>query len=70
MKERIRYFKDISPFEFILLRKRLGFKRYIKTRKRDEKEWEILLRIYLKKIEEKEKEDFIFIDKRVRKLKL
>ncbi|MBI5286814.1 MAG: hypothetical protein HY878_04385 [Deltaproteobacteria bacterium] len=70
MKVRTRKYKDISPVDFLLLRERLGLKRYRKTIPRDEEERRILLRLALKRIEEKEKDDYIPIGFRRRKLKL
>jgi len=70
MKKRIIKFEDISPVEFLLLRQKLGFGRYIETVKRDEEERRILLNLGLKKIEEKEKDDFILLGYRRRKVKI
>ena len=70
MRLRIRKYEDISPIEFLVLRDKLGFKRYRRTRKRDEEKRKILLELGLKKIEEKEKEDFIPVGFRRRKVKI
>jgi len=70
MRIRIRKYEDISPIEFLVLRDKLGFKRYRRTRKRDEEKRKILLELGLKKIEEKEKEDFIPVGFRRRKVKI
>jgi len=70
MKIRTRKFEDISPVEFLVMRKRLGLKRYRKTAKRDVEERNILLSLGLKKIEEKEKDDFILVGYRRRRLKI
>ena len=67
---RTRKFKDISGIDFMLLRERLGLKRYRKTRARDSEKKRILLNLALKKIEEKERDDFIPIGYRKRKLKI
>ena len=69
-EEKDKKFEDISPVEFLLLRQKLGFGRYIKTVKRDEEERRILLELGLKKIEEKEKDDFIPLGYRRRKVKI
>jgi len=58
-ERKIKKFEDIRPVEFLLLREKLGLKRYKKTTKRDEEGRRILLELALKKIEEKEKDDFI-----------
>ena len=70
MKKRIKKFEDISPIEFLLLREKLGIRRYRKTTKRDEEKRKILLDLGLKKIEEKEKDDFIPLGYRRRKVKI
>ena len=68
MKTKVKKFKEISGIEMILLRQKLGFKRYRKTRSRDKRKKEILLKLALKKIEEKEREDFLLVGFRRRKL--
>ncbi len=70
MKQRINKFEEVSPTEFLILRDRLGFKRYLKRAKRDEEERKILLDLGLKKIEEKEKDDFIPLGHKRRRLKI
>jgi hypothetical protein len=70
MKVRIKKYEDVSPVEFLVLRDKLGLRRYRKTAKRDEGERKILLNLGLKKIEEKEKDDFIPLGYRRRRLKI
>ncbi|MBI5050691.1 MAG: hypothetical protein HZC11_07460 [Nitrospirae bacterium] len=70
MKSRIKKYEDISPVEFLVLRDHLGFGRYRKTTKRDNEERKILLDLGLKKMVEKEKEDFILVGNKRRKLKI
>jgi len=70
MTKKIKKYEGISPVEFLLLREKLGIKRYRKTAKRDEEKRKILLELALKKIEEKEKEDFIPLGFRRRKVKI
>lgn len=70
MKIRTKKYEDISPVEFLMLREKLGLRRYRKTAKRDEEERKILLDLGLKKIEEKEKDDFISVGYKRRKLKV
>jgi len=70
MKIRVRKYEEASPVEFLVLRDRLGLKRYRKSTKRDEEEREILLDLGLKKMEEKEKDDFIPVGYRRRRLKI
>jgi hypothetical protein len=70
MKVRIKKYEELSPVEFLLLREKLGFKRYRKTLRRNEEERKILLDLGLKKMEEKEKDDFIPLGYRRRKVKV
>lgn len=70
MKVRIKKYEELSPVEFLLLREKLGFKRYRKTLRRDEEERKILLDLAMKKMEEKEKDDFILLGYRIRKVKI
>ncbi|MGQ9646907.1 MAG: hypothetical protein ACUVWO_10250 [Thermodesulfobacteriota bacterium] len=69
MRKRVKKYEEISPVEFLLLREKLGLKRYRKTVKRDEEKRKILLELGLKKIEEKEKDDFTPLGYRRRKVK-
>lgn len=68
MKLRVRTFEERSPSEFLLLREQLGIGRYRKQRKRDEEKRKILIELALKKIEEKEKDNFILVGFRRRKV--
>lgn len=70
MKIRIKKYEDISPVEFLLLRERLGIKRYRKWVERDAEERKILLYLGLKKMEEKERDDFTPVGYRRRRLKI
>lgn len=70
MKIRIKKYEDVSPVEFLVLRDKLGLRKYRKTTKRDEEERKILLDLGLKKIEKKEKNDFISVGYRRRRLKI
>jgi hypothetical protein len=70
MKRRLKKFEEGSPVEFLLLREQLGMKRYRKGSKRDEEKRKILLELGLKRIKEKEKDDFILLGYRKRKVKL
>ena len=69
-KIRTRKYEEVSPVEFLLLRERLGLKRYRKTAARNEEEKRILLDLALKKIEDSERDDFIPLGYRRRRLKL
>jgi hypothetical protein len=70
MKTKKRKFKDQSPVEVLLLRDKLGLKRYIKQSKRDEQERKVLLELGLKKIRERDKTDFVHIGYRKRRFKI
>ena len=70
MKVRRKKFEEVSPIDSLLLREKLGIKRYRKQVKRDTEEREILLDLAIKKIAEKEKDDFILIGNRRRKIKI
>jgi len=70
VKVRVKKYEDVSPVELLVLRDRLGLKRYRKSTKRDKEEREILLDLGLKKMEEKEKDDFIPLGYRRRRLKI
>ena len=70
MKLRKRKFKDISPLAFLLLRDELGFQGYQKQVPRHEEEREILIDLAMKKIAEKEKDDFIPQGFRKRRVKI
>jgi hypothetical protein len=70
MKIRMKKYEDVSQVEFLLLREKLGIRRYRKTAKRDKDEKKILLDLALKKIEEKEKDDFILTGYRKRKVNI
>ena len=70
MKARRKKYEELSPVDFLLLREKLGIRRYKKNTKRDEEERKILLNLGSKKIEEKEKDDFISTGYRKRKVKI
>lgn len=70
MKARIKKYKEESPVEMLLLREKIGIGRYRKYMKRNEEEKRILLNLGLKKIEEKETNDFLPIGFRRRRLKI
>ena len=59
MKARIRKYEEESPVEVLLLRQRLGLKRYRKTARRDEGEKKLLVELGLRKIE-REKRTILF----------
>lgn len=70
MKTRTKKYEDVSPLEVLILRDGMGLRRYRKTIKRDEEKRKILLELGLKKMEEKEKGDFIPVGDRRRKVKI
>lgn len=67
---RVKKYEERSPVDFLLLREKLGLKRYRKTARRDDEKREILLELGLQKIKEKEKDDFIPLGYRRRKVKI
>jgi len=70
MKQRRRKYEEGSPVEFLLLREQLGLGRYRKRSKRDEEKRNILMELGLKKIQEKEEDDFIPVGYRRRRVKI
>ncbi len=70
MRDRIRKYEESSPAEMLLLREKLGLGRYRKRAKRDKEKRKILLTLGLKKIEEKEKDDFTSAGERRRKVRV
>lgn len=70
MREKKRKYEDQSAVEFLLLREKLGLKKYRKHLKRDEEKRRILIDLGLKKIREKEDKDFILIDYKKRKISI
>lgn len=70
MKVRRKKYEEASPIDFLLLREKLGIKRYRKQVKRDTEEREILLDLAIKKMDEKEKDDFIPIGYRRRRIRI
>jgi len=70
MKIRKKKFEEVSPVAFLLLREKIGAGRYRKTRKRSIEERKILLELGLKRIEEKEKGDFVLLAPRRRKVRI
>ncbi len=70
MRKKIRKYKERSSVDFLLLREKLGLRRYRKKTKRDEEERKILIELALKKIKEKEEEDFILIEYKRRRLRI
>ncbi len=69
MKTRIKKYKDVSPADFLVLREKLGLKTYRKMAKRDREERKILFNLALRKMEDKEKDDFLLLGYRRRRLK-
>ena len=59
---RSKTYKDESPIEYVRIKEHLNIGRFIKTRGRDKKKHEILLKLSLKRMEEAEKTDFIRVD--------
>ncbi|MDH4196885.1 MAG: hypothetical protein OEW05_05710 [Candidatus Aminicenantes bacterium] len=58
-----------SAVEMLLVRDRLGLRKYRKTTKRDPEKREILLELALKKIEKAERDNFITVGFRKRRVR-
>jgi len=58
-----------SATEMLLLRDRLGLRKYKKTAKRDPEKKELLLQLALKKIERAERDNFIQVGFRKRRVR-
>ena len=58
-----------SATEMLLLRDRLGLRRYSKTAKRDPEKRELLLKLALKKIEKAERDNYISLGFRKRRVR-
>ncbi|MBI4683387.1 MAG: hypothetical protein HY757_09860 [Nitrospirae bacterium] len=70
MKITRKKFEDISPVDFLVLREKLGIKKYRKMFGRDPEKRKLLLSLALRKMEEKEKDDYIPVGFRRRKLNI
>jgi len=70
MKTRIRQYEEESPLGMLLLRQRLGLRRYRKTARRDPEEKRILLELGLRRIQDAEKDDYVSIGFRRRKVNI
>ncbi len=58
-----------SATEMLILRDRMGLRRYMKTAKRDPEKRELLLGLALKKIEKAERDNFIPVGFRKRRVR-
>jgi hypothetical protein len=70
MNQRRRLYQETSPLEFLLLRQQLGLERYRKTMPRAAEKRELLLRLALQSIAEKERDDYIPLGYRHRRVKI
>jgi hypothetical protein len=70
MRRRVKKYEDESPLVSLLLREKLGLKRYRKTLERDEAKKQILLQLGLQKIKEREKDNFLPLGFRRRKVNI
>ena len=61
--------QQTSAVEMLLLRDRLGLRRFTKTAKRDPEKRERLLGLALKKIEKAERDDFVQVGFRRRRVR-
>ena len=70
MNERVKKYRDESPADILVMREKYGLGRYRKMAKRESEKREILLKLALRRMEEKEQDDFIEVGYRRRKLLL
>ena len=70
MRERRRKYEEQGPVDFLLLRDRLGIGRFRKTRARAAEKKELLLDLWMRTIAEREKNDYIPLGPRRRRLKM
>ena len=70
MREKRRKYQDRSAVDFLLLRDKLGLRRYRKQMKRNEEERRSLIDLGLKKIQEREEKDFILIEYKRRRFEI
>ena len=61
--------QKVSSIEMLLLRDRLGLRRYRKTTKRDPEKRKLLLDLALKRIEKAERDNFILVGLRKRRVR-
>ncbi len=61
---------ESSKVDMILLREKSGLRRYRKIKKRDPEKKKILMELALSKIEKEEKDNFISLGYRKRKVKI
>lgn len=69
MTVRTRMFEEAPVFPLLDQRQKLGFGRYIKTAKRNGEKRRVLIAFYLDLIRRREKDDFILVGPRRRRLK-
>ena len=70
MRERVRRFQEVSPIDYLILRERLGFGRYVKIGLRDPKKAAILRELALERMDKAEKDDYLPIAPHRRRLVL
>jgi hypothetical protein len=68
--KRVEPFRELSATPFLLRRQACGFGRYMKTAPRDPEKWRILLRLYLNIIAKRERDDYIPLGPRRRRVKI
>ena len=70
MRERRKKYEEGGGVDALLLRDRLGVGRFRKTRRRSPEKRELLLDLWLRTIEERERNDYLSLGPRKRRLKL
>jgi hypothetical protein len=69
MKVRRNRYREESPVGSLLLRDRLGLGKFRKSRKRDEEKKNLLLDLWMRTMSEREKDDYIPLGPRRRRLR-
>jgi hypothetical protein len=70
MKARKKTFEEGGAVEMLLLREELGLSRYRKVRERDPEKRRLLLELALRKMDEAERDDYLPVGFRRRRLKV
>jgi hypothetical protein len=70
MKARKKTFEEGGAVEMLMLREELGLSRYRKVRERDTEKRRLLLELALRKMDEAERDDYLPVDFRRRRLKV
>jgi len=67
-RERRRRYTEVSTIDIVLLREKLGFGKYVKTRERDPEKSRLLLELMIEKARRVDRECFVKIGERRRRM--